>query len=200
MWVVPLLIPMLKLLSLFLPGDPWIDNTAIPMYLAVLHTTYNIMNTTLFLPFIKPYAKLLCFLVSDKKAKEKDKHYRFAYLSTALASSPELNILRVEKEIRDMAGIVSSMYARFSVFLRELREISDREGAVEKLCEELKQKEDYADEMREALTNFLIDCSRVKLNPRSEQRVSRLLRVIGYIEEMSDECYGISRLLEKSVR
>jgi phosphate:Na+ symporter len=200
MWVVPFLIPMLKLLGSFLPGDPWVDNTAIPLFLAGLHTTYNIMNTALFLPIIKPYARLLCFLIPDKKTKEEDRHYKFAYLSTSLAGSPELNIMRVEKEIRDMAGIVSSMYARFSVFLRELRELSDKEGAVEKLCEELKQKEDYADEMREALTNFLIECSRVKLNPRSEQRVSRLLRIIGDIEEMSDECYGISRLLEKSVR
>jgi len=46
----------------------------------------------------------------------------------------------------------------------------------------------------------LIECSREQISLRSEQRIYRLLRVIGYIEEMSDECYSISRLLEKSVR
>jgi phosphate:Na+ symporter len=106
----------------------------------------------------------------------------------------------VEKEIRDMAGISSSMYAGFSSLLRGLYKTDNKENAVEKLCEELKQKEEYTDEMRESLTIVLIECTREQLNPNSEQRVSRLLRVIGGIEEMSDECYSISRLLEKSIR
>jgi len=53
--------------------------------------------------------------------------------------------------------------------------------------------------MREILTGFLIECSRVKLNPKTENRVSYLLQVIVALESMSDECYSISRLLEKSV-
>jgi len=53
--------------------------------------------------------------------------------------------------------------------------------------------------MRDELSGFLIECSRVKLNPGSESRVSYLLHVIVTLEAMSDECYSISRLLEKSV-
>jgi len=92
------------------------------------------------------------------------------------------------------------MYARFSSVLQNLREIDDKESAAAKLCADLKQKEEYADEMREALTAFLIECTRENLTPRSEHRVSQLLRVIGYIEEMTDDCYIISLLLEKSIR
>ena len=53
--------------------------------------------------------------------------------------------------------------------------------------------------MREVLTGFLIECTRKRLNPLSERRVSRLMQVIADMEEMSDECYGFSRLLERSV-
>jgi phosphate:Na+ symporter len=64
----------------------------------------------------------------------------------------------------------------------------------------LQKKEEYIDEMRYTLSSFLTECTRVRLNNQSEQRVMYLIRVIGNLEEMSDECYSISRLLEKSVR
>jgi len=54
--------------------------------------------------------------------------------------------------------------------------------------------------MREALTAFLIECTQKKLSDHSEKRVSQLLHVMGIIEEMSDGCYIISILLEKSIR
>jgi phosphate:Na+ symporter len=200
-WALPFLLPMLNLVDIIIPGDPWAaisGNAAIPVHLAGLHTIYNIINVSLFLPFVNQYAKLVSFIIPEKPEEEKV-HYKFA-LSSAKTSTPELNILRVEKEICNMAGIVSSMYARFSTMLRELLETEDKENAAEELCQELKQKENYIDEMRETLTAFLIECTREKLNIRTERRVTQLLRVIGYIEEMSDDCYIISLLLEKSVK
>jgi phosphate:Na+ symporter len=77
--------------------------------------------------------------------------------------------------------------------LQNLRE--GRENAAE-LCNELQKKEEYVDQMRDALSGFLIECS----SAQSENRISYLLRVISNLEEMSDQCYSISRLLEKSVQ
>ena len=202
-WALPLLIPLLNLVNVFLPGDPWAaipSNNAIPVHIAGLHTTFNIINTILFLPFVNQFVKLVTLIVPESKAEEQGKHYKFAYISSGVSSSPELNIMRVEKEIRDMAGVTSSMYARFIVLLQGLLESKDREESVHKLCEELKQKEEYADEMRELLTGVLIECTREQLTVRSERRVSKLMRANAHIEEMSDDCYSISLLLEKSVR
>ena len=203
LWVLPLLLPVLHLVNFILPGNPWAgipNNAAIPLHLAGLHTTYNILNTILFLPFVNQYAKFLCMIAPGKKTKEKSEHYKFAYITHTTSDSPELNILRAEKEISDMAGIVSFMYSRFCDELRSLRTDTgyDRDK-IAALCTELQQKETYVDEMRDTLTRFLIDCSREKVSLKTESRISSLLRVTGFLEEMSDECYGISRLLEKSV-
>ena len=209
-WALPLLSLVLKLVDVMVPGDPHaiafaadgsiIDNPAIGFHLALLHTMFKVLNTILFLPFINHYAKLLTLLLPDKKGIQKDEHYRFAYLSTPVANSPELNIFRAEKEISDMSNTVSAMYSSFTTVLRSLREDSSKDKEnVKKLCDELRQKEAYIDEMREALSSFLIECSREKLSVKSERRISNLLHVIVSLEAMSDECFGISLLLEKSV-
>ena len=202
-WALPLLIPLLKLVNIILPGDPWAafpGNEAIPLHIAGLHTVFNIMNTVLFLPFVNPYAKLIQFIIKGKGEEKEDGHYRFTYVDTGIADSPELNIMRVEKEISNMAGVVSLMYSNFCAALRAMHETGGDYGEnASVLCEKLLKKEQYVGEMREALTNFLIDCSRAKLSSRSEARITRLLRVIVNLDEMSDECYSISRLLEKCV-
>ena len=201
-WGIPLILLQLKLVGLILPGDPMaarMGNTSIPLHLAGLHTVYNIINTLLFLPFVNQFAALVSFLVREKEG-EISRRYKFANFSGAITDSPELKILRAEKEIRDMAGIAASMYASFSGFLRDVGEVKDRPAAAAALSQELKQKETYADEMREALSGFLIECTREQLNVRSENRVTQLLRIVDYIEEMTDDCYSISTILEKNVQ
>jgi len=210
-WAIPLLMPVLKLVDIVVPGDPLasffdadgkpIVNVAIGFHLAMLHTTFKVLNTILFLPFVKYYAKFLTFIVREK-ADKKDERYKFAYLSAGTMEALEFNIMRVEKEISDMARIVSVMYSRFCEVLRtlSLREDENKNKEnTEALCIELQQKENFIDEMRETLSNILIECTREKLNYKNETRVSYLLQVIAALESMSDECYSISKLLEKSV-
>jgi len=206
-WATPLLIPLLKFLSVVLPGDPWASNEAIPLHLAGLHTAFNIITTLIFLPFVKQYVKLLTLIIPDKKTDEKAPAgpYKFAYVSSGSVDSPELNIVRAEKEISDMAGIVSLMFSRFTAVLQSMHEKEGNyEEAAASLYEELTKKEEYIDQMRDILSGFLIECTSQNTSPRrnasSEKRISSLLRVIVALEQMSDECFHISAILEKSVR
>jgi phosphate:Na+ symporter len=203
LWALPLLGPLLVLVELVSPGavvPGMVRDPTIPAHLAMLHTVFNVVNTLLFFPFVKPFAALVSILVKDDKPAPAPRHYRLVYRAASIQDTPELGIIRAEKEIRDMAGIVSSMYVRFSGVLRTLRETGGREKAVAELVTEMREREEYIDEMREALTSFLIECTREQLNPRSEYRVSQLLRIIGDLEDMSDDCYSVSLLIERSVK
>jgi len=198
-WALPLLKPLLVLVNFITPGDP--VGFGITTHLAMLHTIFNTLNTIFFLPFVNPFARLVSFIIKDKKTEAaQSEHYILEYKSAALRDTPELNIIRAEKEIRDMAGLASEMYGKFRAVLNSMQENQLTEDAVNALIQELKEKENYADEMREAITAFLMECTREQLNPRSEQRVSRLLRIIADLEDMTDDCYSISLLLERSVR
>jgi len=201
-WALPLIRPLLALVDYITPGTMtgMVNDPSVPTHLAMLHTVFNSMNTLLFLPFVNQFAALVSFLIKGKKDEEpQNEHYRLEYNTGTLRNTPELNILRAEKEIRDMAGLASDMFGKFSAILNSMQETPLTEDAVADLLREMKSKEEYADEMREALTDFLIECTRERLNRRTEQRVSRLFRIISELEEMTDDCYSLSFILERSV-
>jgi phosphate:Na+ symporter len=194
-WALFLFRPLVALVDWITPGPL---SEGVTTHLAMFHTIFNVVNTILFFPFVRPFARLVAFLIKDTSPAGRGP-YRLEYTSGTLQDTPEFNILRAEKEIRDMAGIDASMYAAVSGTLKVLHD-SGRESAMDALVKEMKEKEEFADEMREELTRFLMECTRQQLNYRSERRVSLLLRIVADLEDMTDDCYSISLLLERSVK
>jgi phosphate:Na+ symporter len=186
--------PLVALVKLISPGE---SHALVTTQLAMFHTTFNVLNTILFFPFVKQFAALVTFLIKDNdKANEKPENvYQFSYLSASIRDTPELSILRAKNEIRDMAAMVFSMYQKLRNSLQNLN--PESAGT---LVSDLRSKEEYADQMREALTSYLMECTRRQLSRRSEYNVSLLMRIIADLEDMTDNCYGVSLLLERSVR
>jgi phosphate:Na+ symporter len=192
--------PLIHLVDVLIPGDPL--GASIAAHLAMFHTVFNILGTLLFLPFVHEFAAVVSFLIKDTGTDQKQgmpKPYRLEYQHSA-RSTPELNIIRAEKEIRDMAALASSMFAGVSETLEKFRETGDKTALVEALVEEMKDKEEYADEMRVELTRFLLECTRQQLGRQSEKKVYQLLRIISDLEDMTDDCFSVSLLLERSVK
>jgi phosphate:Na+ symporter len=182
--------PFLALVDYIIPGDP--TGAAITTHLAMLHTLFNTINTLLFLPFMKPFERLVSFLVKDDP-KEVQAVYRLSYTAASIQETPELQIPRAEKEIQDLAGLVQGMFEQFQEALK-----AKNGGIVDEIVESLKEKEDYADQMREQISRFLIECTRAQLSPRSEQKVSQLMRIVADLEDMTDDCYSLSLTLQRS--
>ncbi len=191
LWAVVLFVPFLHLVDIVTPGP--VDGAGITTHLAMLHTIFNTINAVLFFPFIPHLARLVTRLVKDE-AEEQGGPYKLVYASASIQDAPEFNVLRAEKEIRDMALIVASMFDRFRETLTKL----DAPTVAETL-EILRAKEDYADQMREALSRFLVECAAQQLNPKTERNVTQLLRIVGDLEDMTDDCYSLSLILERSV-
>jgi phosphate:Na+ symporter len=99
-----------------------------------------------------------------------------------------------------MAGIASSMFAQASGALRSLKQADNREAVVNALLKDLQEKEEIADEMREELTRFLIECTHQHLSHHSDRKVSMFLRIIADLEDLTDDCYSVSLILERSVK
>ena len=202
-WALPLLKPLLAVVGFLTPGAMTgrLYDPMIPVHLAMLHTVFNSINTVLFLPFTTQLAALVSLMVKDKPGEtEMPKHYQLKYNSGTIQNSPEFNILRAEKEIRDMAGLALDMFGKFSVLLESMQETPPEEDTAKALTIDFEEKVIYADEMREAITAFLMECSREHLNRRSKQRVSRLIRITSEIRDITNDCLSLSRILERGVQ
>ena len=203
-WALPLLKPLLAIVDFVTPGTITAGITndpVLPVHLAMLHTVFNLTNTIIFLPFVNHLARLVTFIIKeDANEAAEPKRYRLKYVSGKHRNTPEMNIFRAEKEVRGMAGLALSMFTRFSVVFQSLLDAKNKHIIVDGLSAELKQKEEYADEMRDEISAFLMECARVQLNPRSESRISRLLRVISELENMTDDCCSMSFLLESGIK
>lgn len=186
--------PLVTFVKFISPGE---SHALITTQLAMFHTTFNVLNTVLFFPFVKQFAALVSFLIKDseKTGEKAENIYQFSYLSGSIHDTPELSILRAKNEIRDMAAMVFLMYQKLRNSLQNLNLES-----TDALVADLRSKEDYADQMREALTSYLMECARRQLSRRSEYNVSLLMRIIADLEDMTDSCYSVSLLLERSVR
>ncbi|MDR1429128.1 MAG: Na/Pi cotransporter family protein [Spirochaetaceae bacterium] len=191
-WALIFFDPLLALVDFLVPGVP--GGAQVSASLAMFHTVFNTVNTLLFFPFVNPFARLVSALVKKDGAKTPEV-YTLEYRTASMQDTPEFNILRAEKEIRDMADLAHAMYGAFSAAF-----ISMESGEVRQALDELKTKEEYADAMREELSRFLIECTRHHLNPVSKRKVAQLLRIIVDLEDMTDDCYSLMLILERSVR
>ncbi|MDR2470892.1 MAG: Na/Pi cotransporter family protein, partial [Treponema sp.] len=204
-WALAFFRPLLSLVDAVTPGLP--EGMGITGHLAMLHTVFNTVNTLLFFPFVNQFAALVSRMIPERD-DEPSRRYTLSYHSGSFQDTPELNILRAEQEIRDMAGLVSAMYAEACGALTDLasdpeeggKSAGGRTDRVDALVASMKERETYSDEMREELTRFLIECTRQQLSPQSEYNISQLLRIIADLEDMADDCCGISMILERSVK
>jgi phosphate:Na+ symporter len=185
-WVVIVFKPFISLVDWIIPGP--IAAGSIGVHIAMLHTMFNAANTAFLLPFVKKYAALLSRLVKEKPG-EADIHA--LYLPQTPMATPELSLLHARKEIRDMAGVARSMLERLRRVLAEHTVDFDTE------IEWFTAKENYADTMHEELSKFLMAVSTTDLSETTRARVGMKMRIIGELENMTDECLSAAYLLKK---
>lgn len=130
----------------------------------------------------------------EERGENAEPEYQLAYIGTSLRDSPELNILRAEHEIRRLAKLAERMFERFRVSL------STAEGGMnlELAAERSREDEEAADCMRETLSRFLVECVRRVPGEGEGNRVGRLLRIVGELEDMTDDCNALIRIAAKS--
>ncbi len=186
-WAVALFGPFLKLVDLMWPG-PVEANVA--QHIAMLHTVFNTINTILFFPFMTQFTALVTRLVKEKPGE--DERSRLVYVAAPIVSSPELNLLTAQKEIADMAGLARDMFARVRDDTRN--PAADHAANLE----EYGRLENYADQMREELARFLLECAGREMSETSQNNVGLMLRIVDDLESVTDQAYSLALIIERT--
>lgn len=189
-WAAILLHPLLLLVDALVPGPV---QQHITYHIAMLHTVFNVINTLIFLPFAHQIAALTERLIKPK-ADEAAGVYRLDFVETGAKENAVAYVIRAEKEIEDMTDVVTRMFDRISLgFQQRTMDFVSQEMEI------LTQDENYADQMKEQLTSYLVRCSQLPMSDKLKNNVSVMLRIVDDLENMTDDCYSIGVLLSRSV-
>lgn len=182
--------PLLTLVDFIVPGSV---DASITTHIAMLHTVFNLSNTIIFLPFTSQLAHLTERLIRPKSNETPDV-YHLDFADPGLKGNATAFLIRAEKEIADMTEVVTRMFNRIS------DGISSRDQTfLDQHLNELAKEENYADQMQEGISNFLVHCMDLPINDKQRNSISDMLHIVDDLESMTDDCYTVALLLQRSI-
>ena len=184
LWAVILFKPFIAVVNV-MAGD-----SSIAQHIALMHTVFNIVNAALFAPFAGRFADLVTRMIKARPGEE-TMLQKLEYVAVPMMDSPELNLMRARKEIAGMADLCSSMFGRFRLILK------NRPADLQEDVEAFGNMENYADQMREELSRFILECAAHDLGS-ARGDIGAMLRMVTDLEDITDDCFSLVMLLDKA--
>lgn len=182
--------PLLSFVDFLIPGDV---KSNIAVHIAMLHTIFNTACTLIFIPFVNQIAALAEKLIQPKKG-ETPSVYKLDFVASMGKGNTESYIIRAEKEISDMIEIAREMFNCVQKGLKDRNE-----DFITEYMDFLASQEDYADQMQEQLSKYLVQVSALPMSENLQNNVSMMLHIVDDIENMTDDCYSVALLIKRSI-
>ncbi|MBW2703391.1 MAG: Na/Pi cotransporter family protein [Deltaproteobacteria bacterium] len=194
-WAVILFWPFLHVVDWLVPGDAFATGAdtsmvSVAAHMAAFHTLFNLVNTAIFLPFVRQLAWVASKMVRAKPGQSEDEfHLRF--LDTKLAQTPILALQAARSELKRMQEEVMGMLDRV------LKLIASPETKLGKVAEEVHASEQTVDLLEKEITEYLVAISGRELTMPQSHEVSGILQAVSDLERMGDHCESLLRLTRR---
>lgn len=159
-------------------GFSFVNDKASPLGIAIVHTVFKIFALILLMPFTRQLEKLSYFIIKDS---EEDKD-NVLLLDERLFSTPAVAVERCDNIALDMAEI--SMQS----LKNSMNIIFDYD---DKKAEQILKDENTVDKYEDELGSYLVKLGAISLSDSDSRDVSKLLRIIGDLERISDHSVNI---------
>lgn len=158
--------------------------------LALLHTTFNVVNTLVMVWFIPQLVKFATYTVKSKG--KKDEQFVLEYIGEGMNRTPELSLEEVKKELARFGEITS----RMSGFAQQLL-VEDNRKMQRELYKRIQKYEEITDRVEMEIADYLNKIASKSFDEKLARRISGMNRVITNLERIGDIFYQISKLIEK---
>ncbi|PIE17124.1 MAG: Na/Pi cotransporter [Proteobacteria bacterium] len=183
---------LLPVVDAIVPGDPTAGLSAggeavavVTAHLAAFHTVFNLINTTVMLPFVGQIARFVSRITPEREPDE----YRVSrYVSTALVETPELLLAQVGHELRHMTEIVRDMFTEAMRILQ--RPDADLGPAVAQAL----ANEDRVDRLEREITDVLAMTARAATSASSARQIGAMVLNTHRLERVADHCESLVKL------
>ncbi len=155
--------------------------TSIP----IIHTTFNLLATCLFLPFTKQLEKLACLTVRNKQGEE---DAQMPMLDERLLVTPGVAIEQCRNVCIKMADLTRKT-------IIDALQLVDKYDA--KKAAEIIENETAIDIYEDKIGSYLLKVTAKDLNEHDSKVASKLLHTIGDLERISDHAVNIVEAAEE---
>jgi phosphate:Na+ symporter len=153
--------------------ESWDDITA---KIALVHTGFNLINTIIFLPLMKPLARLVEKLVPEKKVDEIN---HLTYFDVRMLDTPALGIVQSKEQILFMADSVEKM-------ADWLGEVLASEEQLDELEHKIFHYETILDNVQKEIVVFLSEMISGQVPHEVMEEGRREMRMADEYESLSD--------------
>lgn len=188
-WMLAVFRPFISLIDWIIPGD-LNDHESITSQLALFHTLFNIINTSICIWFIPQLAKLVERLVKPRSSDLPDV-YHLEYIDTGLPDSVELNLQKAVQEIRAYASSIGTIYDM------TIAEILGEHNDPINTYDSLKPVLEKTRTMHHEISGLLVACTQHTMDEEESLRTAGYLQTVQELDNMSESIEKMVRNLQK---
>ncbi len=182
MWTLPVFYPFINMVNTvviyFAKGYSFTDSTIILISLCLFHTSFNILNTLLFIGFVNPFVKLLNILVPNKKKKEKSK---LKYIDSIMFQSPGIHIEPVQKEIALYGKRIAKMFELIPRILTEKNEVK-----YARLIDKITKYKAISDKTHNTISEYITKAAEDDLSSKESNLITSMQHINTHITSICD--------------
>jgi len=178
----------LSVIDFLFPSGATENNIA--FRIAIYHTLFNVVNTLLAIGFVSQIANFVRLIIKPKENESEDENYGvyiFPFQAPSLKENVSSYIVAAEHEIVKMSNIVCEMFELLRYILKE-----HKKRHFEKVEKYLSEKEDYADQMQDELSEYLVAMLGLSLSEKDRHKVRLMLGIVDNLENITDEIYEVA--------
>ena len=165
----------------------FVDTAITPVWIAIVHTIFNVITTLLLLPFSKQLVKIANWVLKDKDG-DTDTKQESELLDERLLVTPSIAIAECENATNRLATIAKEALT--------LAIDAAKDFSVDKLNEVIRL-EDVTDKYEDKLGTYLVKISSITLSDADSKKVSKMLHAIGDFERLGDHAVNIAKVAEE---
>jgi len=201
--ILPFFYPFLRLIGSISEangfGSPFMNDgqsmeqttVAIPIALAIFHTTFNVLNTSILVWFVKPLEKLILKII---KQKESDEEFKLQHIRTGMLSTVEMSIFQARKELLVYTERVEKMFDDSRALSQ-----TNKKKEIGNLQKKINKSEEFSDQLEIEIAAYLSEVSQQDLSPKAAETIHKMLQTASQIESIADSCYAVSNAISRKM-
>ena len=193
-WVLIVFYPFVDLVCSIVNYTPSIEGQTakLPVVLAMFHTWFNVLNTTLLIGFIPQMEHLVCRLLPESKENAKKSVVGLHFINNGVMQTPEIAVLQAQEEVIHFAERMQRMFGLTRVLIDE-----KNRKELKMQYERIEKYESIADNMEIEIAEYLEHVSKEHLSDDTKNKIRIMRRQIDELESVGDACFKTALTIQR---